>query len=369
MADIGEETDPGQGRTIIGPDGRVLFFNCERFVADICLKDNCFICGAERDSKPFNDEHVIPRWILRRFNLFDRSINLPDGRPSIYNRYTMPCCVQCNSFLGLSFETPMSQLLAGGHDEIVPRLNVGSKAHLFTWLCLLFLKLHLKDRTFRRNLDRRLPAGSLADGYHWPDLHHLHCVVRIPFVEASVERPVFGSLLWFKVEDRAVTDTFDFADISLDQTVMVRLGDFAVIAVLNDAGASESAWRREIAKISGPVSSVQLREIAAMLATANSDLMERPVFGTAVDTRSETVRLYARLPNQCNFAPLRREKLGERMAFVLRDRMESIRVGGVQGEELGKRIRNGEVSFLFDQNGNFRPQQVLMRDELPPGEN
>jgi hypothetical protein len=46
----------------------------ERFIEDICLGDCCFICGAKPDEKPFNNEHILPDWVLRRYDLFARTI-------------------------------------------------------------------------------------------------------------------------------------------------------------------------------------------------------------------------------------------------------------------------------------------------------
>ncbi len=59
--------------------GKVILFSITRFVRDICQGDCCFICGAKSRSKEFNDEHILPEWLLRRFNLFGRFITLPNG--------------------------------------------------------------------------------------------------------------------------------------------------------------------------------------------------------------------------------------------------------------------------------------------------
>jgi hypothetical protein len=67
--------------------GKVLFFSIDRFVNDICLGRCCFICGAQPGSKVFNDEHVIPEWVLRKFDLFDRTITLPNGGTVKYGRF------------------------------------------------------------------------------------------------------------------------------------------------------------------------------------------------------------------------------------------------------------------------------------------
>ena len=57
-------TDDGSA---LSNDDRVIFFSFHRFIADIVQGKCCFICGARRGTVPFNDEHILPDWILRKF--------------------------------------------------------------------------------------------------------------------------------------------------------------------------------------------------------------------------------------------------------------------------------------------------------------
>lgn len=113
------------------------------------MGNGCLICGAFPHDKQFNDEHIVPRWLLKRYNLFDKTVILPTGEHRHYRSYTVPCCVECNSLLGVRVETPVSQLLDGKFEDVVQRLDEVNLSLLFTWLSLLFFKVHLKDRTVR----------------------------------------------------------------------------------------------------------------------------------------------------------------------------------------------------------------------------
>jgi hypothetical protein len=66
-------------KSVLDETGKVIFFSTERFVNDICLGDCCFICGANPKDKPFNNEHVLPERLLRRYGLFAREIMLPNA--------------------------------------------------------------------------------------------------------------------------------------------------------------------------------------------------------------------------------------------------------------------------------------------------
>jgi hypothetical protein len=346
--------------TITAVDDRVLLFSCDQFVADICHGDCCFICGATPGSKTFNDEHVIPKWVLRRFGLFNQQVTLPNGDRRYYRGYTMPCCQDCNDLLGQRVETPISHLLEGNFEDIVERID-GETVHLlFVWLSLIFLKTHMKDRAVRVHRDPRVGTEKIADGYFWPDLHHLHCVARAPYVEAQIEPAVVGSVRIFKVEDPTSDGGFDYADMTEEQTVVLRLGDFGVAAVLNDSGAAAIAIDHHLAKIDRSITMVQLREVAARLGVANSDLVNRPEFGSLVHTTPpERVRLWARHDPEPVFSPLDPEKLGSALAHILADRMGSFDIEGERDPaKLDAMFRTGRVSFLFDGDGAFTPAKI-----------
>jgi hypothetical protein len=153
--------------SIIGKDGKVLFFSLERFKKDIIEGDCCFICGCSRGSRKFNDEHVIPDWLLRQFDLHSHQIGLPNSFGLRYSKYKIPCCGSCNSLLGKTLETPISKLFKSGYASVLKHAKRRGIWLFYLWLCLLYFKTHFKDRTLRFAIDRRKNEGAIADRYDW----------------------------------------------------------------------------------------------------------------------------------------------------------------------------------------------------------
>jgi hypothetical protein len=113
--------------SVLDETGKVVYFSLERFVRDVCLGDCCFVCGASPADVPFNNEHVIPEWLLRRYDLFARTLILPNGTTVRYDRYTVPCCTPCNTLMGRVIEQPMREIIDAG----LMRSKLGTSSMVF----------------------------------------------------------------------------------------------------------------------------------------------------------------------------------------------------------------------------------------------
>jgi len=52
----------------------------------------CIFCGAPGET----DEHVVPKWLLRHFDLFDERLLLWNGTTIPYRQVVVPACLRCN---------------------------------------------------------------------------------------------------------------------------------------------------------------------------------------------------------------------------------------------------------------------------------
>jgi hypothetical protein len=349
------ESEDTLDRTIVGEDGRILLFSCERFLSDICEGDACFICGASPADRPFNDEHIVPRWVLRRYQLFDEEITLPTGERRKYAGYRVPCCEECNSRLGREVETPVSRLLDGDYATVVGRLDDKGRELLFSWLALLFLKVHLKDRNIPIHKDRRLGTEVIGEAYDWADLHHIHAIARKPYTRANLLPEAIGSMQVFEVDEPLSEDGYDYLDFTFDQTIILRVGRIGIVATLNDATAAESAWSDRLDLIDGPINDLQLREIGAMFALANRNLIHRPAFSTYVVKRKWAFIAGQRAPLRLkDFEP---EAFGHTLLFAVRNYVtaRAIEVDGDRDpQHVSAAIASGSVRFLT-KDGVFLP--------------
>jgi len=132
--------------TIILDENKILHFGIDDFIQKICIEDNCFLCGAEKNEKEFNDEHIIPKWILRKHKLFNKNITLPNKITYRYSKYTIPCCKECNVLLGNKLENIICDAFSKDYQYFVKCLEKNYPCiSLFLYLaCTDFLKNTLK---------------------------------------------------------------------------------------------------------------------------------------------------------------------------------------------------------------------------------
>lgn len=340
--------------TILNSKGEIMFFGLNQFKKDIAKGDCCFICGVSKNTKSFNDEHVIPNWILKKYGLIVDKITLPNQHKFHYGRYKVPCCNNCNSTLGEIYEKPLSKLFDRPPEEVIDIIIESKELRqkIFIWLNLIFLKTHLKDKELRRNLDNRNDQGFIADQHYWEDIHHIHCISRVHYSKAIIDPKVFGSIVIFKVEN-SNDKSYDYIDSSAGKTVMVQLGQICLVAVLNDACACQSIMKDKFDKMYGNLSTFQIKEIVSHFNYLNLNLKTRPVFKSLIEM-DLTYRIIAETPEVWYLT-----SNDKRIAYYgkfLRYYLENNNEGVEFDEQTLKEVELGNRSFLFDNEWNFLSQ-------------
>lgn len=338
---------------------RFLFLSIDRFVKDIAQGDCCFICATAPGNAAFNKEHVLPNWILNRFKLHEKSMTLPGGGENIYGGYTIPCCKNCNTLLGRKYEAKISRAVSGGYETFIRFLQSGGGGTLFLWLTAIFLKTHLKDKSNplpAKFSKHEFPNAKIADLVNWEELHHAHCVARAVYSGASLTPPVVGSLFVFRMREDEDVDQFDYSDVVEPQTMMIRMGDIGVVAVINDAKAVQHKFGSVLRKM-GRVTRIQLREIFARAAALNLQIKKRPKFSSRYDRESGELTIAGKVPEILVLKRPSSKTLGGFMDFACGANFKSLPIEHAkEGEKSLRDLRAGRYTFFhIDDEGYFLP--------------
>lgn len=344
--------ESNESQTIISSNGKIIFFGLNHFLKDIAKGDCCFICGAHPEFKEFNNEHIIPDWILKKFDLHSQRITLPNDTKIRYGQYKVPCCVDCNSKLGEKYENPISKLLSKSYNEIKKSLqeNKNIIRLIFEWINLIYFKTHLKDKNLLENRDTVNKSNYIGDRHYWEDMHHIHCIARSHYTNAKIHDEVYGSLFFFPIMKLNNKEEFDYIDSSNGKTVMLQLGDFCIITVLNDSCAGLSAISDQVNKITGALSPLQVREIISQLNFVNLNLKERPIFKSKISYEGD-YEIVVERPNVW-FLLEEKDRLCTSGQF-LRFYAEKL-IGEIDNREfILREIEEGKRGYLFNENGDF----------------
>lgn len=339
-------------RSIINSKGEILFFGLQDFIKNIVENKYCFICGANPNFKKFNDEHIIPDWILKKYKLHSQKITLPNGTKINYGRYKVSCCQECNTALGKTYELPISKLLNKSYNEICEELKKNKSLFklLFKWVALIYLKTHLKDNSFLLERDKSKKSGFIADNYYWQDMHHIHCIARSHYTKAKIDENVYGTVLILPALKIGNRENFDFVDSETAKSVLLQLNEFSIIVVLNDSCFSYTMFKEFIDKIEGPLSSFQLREILAHLNYININLKERPVYQSNIKSDGN-YSITSIIPEDiCLIEEEKRiSSPGEFLKFYVHEM-----IGNIDNRDIIiNKIGDGKLNFLIDKNGQF----------------
>ncbi len=167
----------------------------------------CFLCSAPLRSKNRSDEHVFPKWLQNRFNLWNQRLNLINLTSIPYRQLTIPCCNTCNNIHLSKIEDIMCAAVESG-PSAVAKLPPST---VYMWLSKIFYGILYRESLLRA--DRRGDKRPIVrkEALRELRLHHdfmqgIRRSLEFPFgIPGSIF--IFGTTQPDRVEAR-----FDFFD-------------------------------------------------------------------------------------------------------------------------------------------------------------
>lgn len=332
--------------TILSTDGKELFLGLDRFKALVKDRKRCFLCGAHEGETPFSDEHVIPAWVQRSFGLASKSIRLSNGTRFRYSAYTIRCCKKCNTFLGDTFETPISAAFRTGPDRFL-EWYAEESFRVFIWINLVYLKVHLKDNELRLERHHAADDTRIGDLYDWSNLHHCHAMVRAARFGFAIDvDTTLGSMFCLRLGEWAREQPYDYNDHLPTHTIMLRLGEIAFICALDDACGVFQGLMPKIEKLPPDLNPFQLLEILTEFQFVNAHLKHRPRFVTRVSIDTGEVTIAGNLPELFDLTELDFSIRGDLMVRNIFGSFPKFSMPGLSPSETIERMKEGNVTFL-----------------------
>jgi hypothetical protein len=130
----------------------------------------CFACGGTPSTG--SGEHVIPKWLQRKFKLFDERLTLINGTLIAYRNLTIPCCENCNTGFLSKIEGAVQPIFEHGAVN-----SYDEKLALGRWLSKILIGFLVKETSLAS--DRAKPElGPIFRPDLIDELHHCHFVLQ-----------------------------------------------------------------------------------------------------------------------------------------------------------------------------------------------
>jgi len=199
--------------------------------------ENCFLCGVKLNENNNSDEHVFPKWLLHKYNLWNKTIHLLNNTQIKYKDIKIPCCKKCNNQYLSNIEKEIESGVTSGFNTFNSLdLNSLSKWLLKISYGMLFKELSLK-------LDRKDSSlGNITTEELLKSRNMVHVFLQGIKVEMNFSMNVPWSLLKFKLLREEESPNFDFGDIITNNFMYTVMDDIGVIFCYGDNGIGKEMF-------------------------------------------------------------------------------------------------------------------------------
>ena len=176
----------------------------------------CMFSGDETS----NDEHILPRWMQRRFNLGDQTYNLPNATTIKYKYAKIPVAASHNTEFG-KIENKISR-------------GVATLQEIYLWAFKIHIGLIYKSSTLK--VDIRLPASSSF--WDVKDFSKEVWLFRALYSVWAKNGRISPNPLGSVIRMKALTPkpSFDLVHNLQSQTIFLQMGEEVLFIALYDHG-------------------------------------------------------------------------------------------------------------------------------------
>jgi hypothetical protein len=191
----------------------------------------CFLCSVPLRNKNRSDEHVFPKWLQNRFNLWNQRLDLINLTSIPYRQLTIPCCKTCNNVHLSKIEDIMRAPVESGPGAVAKLPS----STVYMWLSKIFYGILYRESLLRadRRSDRRpiVPKEALRElRLHHDFMQGIRRSLEFPFgIPGSIF--IFGTTQPDRIEAQ-----FDFLDNHHNLSIALRMGSVGIICCLQDGG-------------------------------------------------------------------------------------------------------------------------------------
>jgi hypothetical protein len=263
----------------------------DKFSVKELSPDRCFLCSEIFPSEEMTVEHIFPKWLQEKYNLWNQTLTLLNGSKIQYRYLTVPCCKTCNGKYLSTIENKVKKALENGFLDFE---KLDSKV-LYIWLGKIFYAILYKELFLLK--DRKYPDEGSIISKELISKYKFHLFL-LQFVRGEIEFNDFLPASIFIVKTQTPTKIemqWDFHDSLELLFISMRIGEVGIVANLQDGGSQSLLRDRLKDFFSLPLHPLQFKELTAKVAYKSYLFNRNPKF---MVMESENQKLVSMLPLQ-----------------------------------------------------------------------
>tara|TARA_R110002073_G_scaffold4833_13_gene30841 strand:+ start:2139 stop:3110 length:972 start_codon:yes stop_codon:yes gene_type:complete len=242
----------------------------------------CFLCGSNEE---IGKEHVFPKWLQHRHNLWNRKLVLQNNTMIDYKHLVIPCCRSCNNEHLARLEDRVKTAVEEGYDSC---MNL-TPLEIMQWVGKMYFGILKKELTLvsdrANDSNESILDVSLIDNYRV--LHLMLQSIRTAVSMQSAENRIFSVHVANLLSDEIEAE-FDFRDSTNLLVAGIRLGSVGFIVAFHDAGLTHDTYGQYLTDVGGrKLHPSQFKELYAKVLYQNSLLNRSPKFLSSVPLNPE----------------------------------------------------------------------------------
>ena len=235
--------------------------------------EHCFLCGIYLN-KP-TKEHIFPKWLMHKFNLWDETLTLKNDKPIQYSKLTIPCCLECNRENLSKLENEIKFAVEGGYSSI----KSVDEVKIFLWLAKIFYALRFKEAFLKQDISTP-DSSKIVSKKSLDAMYALNTMLKgVKYGIRFITPDIPFSILVINLHTQP-TDKFFFIDDDSSHTIYLRLDNIAIIGCLQDFGIiSQTYGKNYLDIVSGrKLSLIQADELFVKAAFQSIRIKNTPFY-------------------------------------------------------------------------------------------
>lgn len=223
-------------------------------------------------TESITDEHVVPKWLQSKYDLWSARLELLNGTSIPYKQLKIPCCAECNSGSLSALESAISRAVTSGYQSAA----LLDQRLWYLWAGKIYFGILRKELTLLR--ERSDPgAGSILEEDGLRRFQSLHLFLQgIRGKHEFVDGPPY-SVMICNLHDLGAPRAFSLRDNLAYMTLSIRMGDIGVIVCFEDHRITAESYGRYVRDVNHrKLHPIQFDELFAR-ATYQVSLVETPI--------------------------------------------------------------------------------------------